>query len=108
MTDDGKNESGITPIKGILTGVLRQCRRELPLDPDRIRPIWDRAVGATIASHARPAAFKQRLLIVHVSNSVWLQELYFQKAALIERINREAGSAVLDDIQFRVGPLDAP
>ena len=88
--------------------VLRQYRHDLQLDPDLIGQIWARAVGATIASNARPAAFKQRRLIVHVTSSVWLQELHFQKTALIERINREAGQSVLDDIQFKVGPLDPP
>ena len=108
MTEERKKGDGVTPLKGILSGVLRQYRRELQLDPDLIGQIWDRAVGAAIARNTRPAAFKQRLLVVHVSSSVWLQELYFQKAALIERINQEAGRAVLDDIQFKVGPLDAP
>ncbi len=98
----------MTPIEGILTRMLRQYRSEMQLDPDLMGKIWDRAVGATIARHAQPAAFKQRRLIVHVSSSVWLQELHFQKAALIERVNREAGSVVLEEIQFRIGPLHPP
>ncbi len=95
----------MTPIEGILNRLLQKYRSELQLDPDQIGPIWDRAVGAAIARNAQPAAFKQRRLIVHVSSSVWLQELHFQKAALIERVNREAGSIVLEEIQFRIGPL---
>ncbi len=108
MRDEGKKASGITPIKGILNSVLRQCRRDLQQDPDLLWRVWDRAVGPTIARNARPAAFKQRLLMVHVSSSVWLQELHFQKAALIERLNTEAGVTIVDDIQFKIGPLDAP
>ncbi len=108
MKDDPKKETAITPIKGILAGVLRQCRSDLQQDPDLLWQVWDRAVGAAIARNAQPAAFRQRLLIVHVSSSVWLQELHFRKAVLIERINREAGSPILEDIQFKVGPLDAP
>ena len=106
MTDEQDKGTGMTPIEGILTRMLRQYRSDMQLDPDRMGKIWDRAVGATIARHAQPAAFKQRRLIVHVSSSVWLQELHFQKAALIERVNREAGSIVLEEIQFRIGPLD--
>ncbi len=96
----------MTPIEGILTRMLRQYRSDMHLAPDRIGKIWDRAVGATIARNAQPAAFKQRRLIVHVSSSVWLQELHFQKAALIERVNQEAGRVVLEEIQFRIGPLE--
>ncbi|MDJ0876840.1 MAG: DUF721 domain-containing protein [Desulfobacterales bacterium] len=108
MKDEGKKTAGVTPLKGILNSVLRQCRRDLQLDPDLLWQVWDRAVGPAIARNARPAAFKQRLLIVHVSSSVWLQELHFQKGTLIERVNKEAGSTIVDDIQFKIGPLDAP
>ena len=102
------NDAAATPIKRILATVLHQCRRDLKLDPDLWGQIWNRAVDADIARNAQPAAFKQRLLIVHVTSSVWLQELHFQKSALIERVNREAGHRVLDDIQFKVGPLAEP
>ncbi len=108
MQDESKKAPGVTPIKGILDSVLRQCRSELQQDPDLLWRVWDRAVGSAIARNARPAAFKQRLLIVHVSSSAWLQELHFQKAALIESVNKEAGSTILDDIQFKIGPVDAP
>ncbi len=108
MTDKDKKETAVMPLKGILTSVLRQCRRDLQQDPDRLIQIWNRAVGADTARNAQPAAFKQRLLVVHVSSSVWLQELYFQKADLIARVNLEAGQTILDDIQFKVGPLAAP
>jgi predicted nucleic acid-binding Zn ribbon protein len=107
MPDEKNKASNVTPLKGVLASVLRQCRRDLQQDPDFLWQIWDRAVGATIARNAQPAAFKQRLLIVHVSSSVWLQELHFQKAALIERVNQTAGRMVLEDIQFKIGPLDS-
>ncbi len=105
MTDGKDKGAEMTPIEGILTRMLRQYRSELELDPERIGSIWERAVGATIARNAQPAAIKQRRLIVHVSSSVWLQELHFRKAALIESVNREAGQVVLEEIQFRIGPL---
>ncbi|MGD8243355.1 MAG: DUF721 domain-containing protein [Desulfobacterales bacterium] len=105
MADPKKKEAGLTPIKGILNQVLRDCRGNIHQDPDLLGQVWDRAVGATIASNAQPAAFKQRLLVVHVSSSVWLQELFFQKSALIERVNAAAGREILEDIRFKIGPL---
>lgn len=107
MTDQ-KKKTDLTPIKGILTQVLRECRGSFQQDPDLLGQIWDRAVGAAIARNAQPAAFKQRLLVVHVSSSVWLQELFFQKSALIERVNAVAGREILEDIRFKIGPLAKP
>ena len=108
MTDLKKKTADLTPIKGILTQVLGECRGRFPQDPDLLGQIWDRAVGATIARNAQPAAFKQRLLIVHVSSSAWLQELFFQKTHLIQRINAAAGGEILEDIRFKIGPLPKP
>ena len=108
MADSKKKVAELTPIKGILTQVLRDCRGNFQQDPDLLGQIWDRAVGATIARNAQPAAFKQRLLVVHVSSSVWLQELFFQKSALIEQVNAAAGREILEDIRFKIGPLARP
>lgn len=108
MNDEKNKAADLTPIKGILTQVLRECRGSFQQDPDLLGQIWDRAVGATIARNAQPAAFKQRLLVVHVSSSVWLQELFFQKSALIERVNAAAGREILEDIRFKIGPLAKP
>jgi hypothetical protein len=65
--------------------------------------VWEEAVGAAIAAHARPAAFQGRLLVVHVSGPAWIQELRYHKADIIERLNRCLGSAVVGDIRFRTG-----
>ena len=108
MSDPKKKAAELTPIKGILTQVLRECHGRFQQDPDLLWQIWDRAVGASVARNAQPAAFKKRLLIVHVSSSVWLQELFFQKAALIEQVNAAAGSDILEDIQFKIGPVAKP
>jgi predicted nucleic acid-binding Zn ribbon protein len=68
---------------------------------------WDHVVGETWARNAQPAAYKGRLLLVHVSSSTWLQELHFQKADLIQRLNQAAGASVVEDIRFKLGTLPA-
>ena len=67
---------------------------------------WDQAVGPDIARNAQPAAFKGELLLVHVSNSVWLHQLQFLKADLITRINTACGSQLVARMTFKIGPLD--
>ncbi len=108
MTDPKKKTADLTPIKGILTQVLNECRGSFQQDPDLLWQIWDRAVGATIAGNAQPAAFQKLLLIVHVSSSAWPQELFFQKSVLIARINAAAGREILEDIRFKIGPVTRP
>ena len=108
MTDPKNKPADLTPIKGILTQVLSECRGSFQQDPELLWQIWDHAVGATIAGNAQPAAFQKRLLIVHVSSSAWLQELFFQKSALIAQVNAAAGRDILEDIRFKIGPVARP
>jgi len=51
---------------------------------------WDAIVGDEIARVARPLRFEGGTLWVAVKSNTWAQELNFQKATLLERLNREA------------------
>lgn len=95
------------PVASIIPTVLRNCHGGEGQNARIVWTFWDRIVGESLARNAQPAAFKRRTLIVHVSSSVWLQELHFQKNELIQRLNQAAGSAVVDDIRFKIGPLPA-
>ena len=66
---------------------------------------WDNLVGASIAANARPAVFKGKLLLVHVTSSTWLQQLQFLKTEMIRKINAEFGQTLVEDIKFKIGPL---
>jgi len=50
-------------------------------------------------------AFKDALLLVHATDTVWLQELQFLKADIMESIHRELGKNLLEDIKFKIGPV---
>jgi predicted nucleic acid-binding Zn ribbon protein len=105
MADREKPQRGFQPLKGIIGEILDQYRLGGRPDPNRVWQIWERAVGPALARNASPAAVKKGLLLVHVNSSAWLQELHFQKAALIARINQEAGEVLVEDIRFKIGPL---
>jgi predicted nucleic acid-binding Zn ribbon protein len=93
------------PVANIIAAVLRNCHGGGGQSARTVWTFWDRIVGEHLACNAQPAAFKQRTLIVHVTSSVWLQELHFQKKDLIQRLNQAAGDRVVDDIRFKIGPL---
>lgn len=93
------------PVANIIDAVLRSCQGGDGHNARAVWALWDRVVGEVLARNAQPAAFKQRILIVHVSSSAWLQELHFQKSSLIERLNQAAGARIVEDIRFKIGPL---
>ena len=53
--------------------------------------VWDEAVGSTIARQSRPAAFKDRMLLVHVSSSTWLHQLRFLEKEMVAKLNAALG-----------------
>ena len=63
---------------------------------------WDAIVGDEIVRVARPLRFEGGTLWVAVKSNAWAQELNFQKATLLERLNREAGSDCFHEIRFVV------
>lgn len=95
------------PIGQLLDDVLASFRRHANQDLVRVWDLWETVVGETIAGHAQPAAYKNRLLIVYTSSSAWIHQLRFSKQDIIARLNTALEGAVIDDIRFRIGPVDS-
>lgn len=49
---------------------------------------WEEIVGEKIASKTRPECISHGRLVVRVTDSVWAQELSFQKAVIIQRLQK--------------------
>jgi predicted nucleic acid-binding Zn ribbon protein len=98
-------QAACQPIADLLSDLVRDCHGRASTTARAVWEFWDGVVGETVAGNAQPAAFKERLLIVHVSSSAWLQELHFQKTDLIQRLNRAAGATVVEEIRFKLGTL---
>lgn len=106
MEEKQKSKTGsCKPLSDILADVVPRCQGGIGTSARSVWMHWDRVVGDTLSRNAQPAAFKAHTLVVHVSSSVWLQELHFQKADLIDRLNQAAGAGVVEDIRFKIGAL---
>ena len=103
MEDRKTNIATPVHIGAILNSALRAFQEKTDGDLARVWGIWDDAVGDLVAQNARPAAFKGRLLYVEVSSSPWMQQLRFQKASIVSKINASLGRNVVEDIKFKIG-----
>lgn len=95
-------------IGKLLKQVLSGYRNNPDMALRRVWDIWDETVGTGVSRNAQPAAFKGRLLLVHVSSSAWLQQLRFQKMEIIARLNATLGEAQVEDIKFKIGTVGDP
>ena len=92
-------------IGSILNDVLKTLRPEADSGLVQVWQLWDDVVGRAIAENARPAAFKGKLLLVHVSSSPWVHQLQFLKREIIQKLNAALGQNLIEDIKFKIGPV---
>jgi predicted nucleic acid-binding Zn ribbon protein len=105
MKRDMKNKSGPVHIGDVIQSLLKTRGLVANTRLTKIWDVWENAVGEGIASNARPAAFKGRLLIVHAESSAWIQQLHFLKKEMISKINLAMGEEAVQDIKFKIGPI---
>jgi hypothetical protein len=100
-----KQKAKFEHIGSIIADVLKTYRRESDAELVKVWQVWDEIVGDVIAANARPAAFKGKILLVHVSSSTWIHELQFLKKEMIAKLNDTLGKASIHDLKFKIGPL---
>ncbi|MDE2506044.1 MAG: DUF721 domain-containing protein [Planctomycetota bacterium] len=68
---------------------------------------WNAAVGEPACRFTRVGEVRRGMLNVTVAHSTLLEELAaFRKPALLAALRRDAPSTKIDDIRFRVGPVE--
>ncbi len=103
MSKDNKNN--LTHISNILGDTLKSYRPKSDMDMTRIWDIWGEAVGNEVAKNAKPAAFKEGILIVNVSSSVWMQHLKFLEKDMISNINQILNKKLVKKVRFKIAKL---
>ena len=98
-----KTRSAASPIGPVLDRLLHQIRPGAGEAFNRIWDVWEEAVGPAVAAHARPAAFKNGVLVVHATNSVWLQQLQFLRHNICGKLNDHCGRTLVTEIKLKIG-----
>jgi predicted nucleic acid-binding Zn ribbon protein len=71
----------------------------------RIVDVWSEVTGSVISENTKPTAMKDRLLLVNVTSSVWMQQLQYMKNDLIVRVNAALGAEDIENIKFKIGKV---
>lgn len=70
---------------------------------------WTAAVGEAAARQTRLGGVRHGVLSVTVAHPALLEELAaFRKPAILAALRRDAPGTPIQDIRFRVGPIDPP
>ena len=95
--------------KGQLESVAKVLKSVYPapdqLEAAKVFAWWGRSVPPRILEHARPVRLSRGILIVHVTSSVWANELHYLTNDLLTRLREHAPNTPIEKIRFQVGPL---
>ena len=95
--------TGFTHIKEVVDNIFTTSPLKMNLDDVRIWKVWDGVVGERIAEHARPSWIRKGVLMVKVTDSVWLQDLEFMAEMIREKLNSRLQREAIRKIRFKVG-----
>ena len=102
--DSDKMPSKVT---GIVKDLALRYGWGVRLSRGMIWEIWEEIVGPQVSIHAWPERFTERdILVVVVSDSVWMQQLCFQRQLFIDGLNARLPSGTkIKDIRFVLGDV---
>ncbi len=90
-------------IQAVIQDVSKGSALALKLSESRLQHEWEGLVGQTIAKHSYPESIRYKKLYLVADNSIWLQQLIFLKATILEAIHSMMPDLALTDIILRIG-----
>ena len=88
-------------IKKILSDYLKGSDFTQINNTINLNKSWKKIVGKTIAQNTEIVDIKHGKILVKTSNSIWRNELIFQKEDLLNRMKKENLGLNIKEIEFR-------
>lgn len=83
-----------------ISAFLKENNLESRLNETRLVGAWEQVTGKLIARHTLQMNVRDKVLYVKVDSAALREELSFQKSKLIVKLNKAAGTEVIEDIKF--------
>jgi len=88
------------PIKDVLKELIETYHLEGKLNEVKVIHSWEKVVGEMIARHTKNLYIKDGKLFVKIDSPALKNELAYSSSLIIEKLNAEAGSKVMEEIVF--------
>lgn len=87
-------------IGGTLKKLIKKEGLENGINQQKAIDLWGEVVGKKIRENTEPVEVQFGVMIVKVKNSVWKQELQFQKKDMIKSLNKKLIKTTIRDLRF--------
>jgi len=93
--------SNTQPLKEVIQEYIEALKMNQKLKEVSLISSWERVVGKTISRATRDIYIKDKKLYIILNSSVIRNELHLIKEPLVDRLNEEVKSAVIEDIVLK-------
>ena len=87
-------------IGGTLKKLIKKEGLENQINQQKAIDLWGDVVGQKIRENTEPVEVQFGVMTVKVKNSVWKQELQFQKNNIIKSLNKKLIKTMIKDLRF--------
>jgi predicted nucleic acid-binding Zn ribbon protein len=98
--EQASRRPGITPLKDAIEQMLDKYKLRNRFDQSYVVAHWDKIMGAAIASRTKKVFIKDRTLFLQIESAPLRNELVRAKFKIIELINREMKSDLVEEVVF--------
>ncbi|NIJ53291.1 DUF721 domain-containing protein [Dyadobacter arcticus] len=91
---------GVTPLKDAIDQMLDKYRLRNRFDQSYVVAHWDKIMGTAIATRTKKVFIKDRTLFLQIESAPLRNELFRAKSKIIELINREMNSNLVEEVIF--------
>ena len=89
------------PIKDLLSDYLKGSDFKQINNTINLNKSWKKIVGKAISQNTEVVDIKHGKILIKTSNSIWRNELIFQKDDLLKRLKKEEPKLNIKEIDFR-------
>jgi len=102
MDRQTSNAGALQALAPVLAQALRQRGLGHLVLLARVVQYWHTIAGPQLAAVTQPESIRARVLFVTVSDAIWLQQVTFYQAQLLENMRRVLGDVPITKLHFRL------
>jgi predicted nucleic acid-binding Zn ribbon protein len=87
-------------LKDALNSFFKEKEIVEKIDENTIYALWEEIVGMSISKVTKIEKIKNNIIYIKIKNTVWRQELSFQKEALTIKIKEKLPKMKIKEIKF--------
>ncbi|RAJ95540.1 uncharacterized protein DUF721 [Larkinella arboricola] len=98
--ENASRRAGAIALKDAIGQMLKSYQLQTRFNETYLEAFWEKMMGKAIASRTNRLYVRDRILHIEINSAPLRSELVIAKQKMIQLINREMGTDLLDDVIF--------